>query len=356
MKTRAFIFLSFCFQVFASFGFGDYEEPPTQEEEINIADPNLVDLEESAQDFVLETKRIRFAQFPDAFNPSITRWKGQLSMCFRTYHPITRSTNQIGLVYLDENFDPAGEPRFLKFQAADPYCLFKRQDPRLFAIGDRLYAVYNNAINNEVRRMLVTEIVSDGENFIAQPAECFIHFEGETGLRSEKNWVPFVYQDHLNLAYSLVPHRILTPVFGTESCRTAFLTHPSVKWNWGVLRGGTPALLEGGEYLAFFHSSKSMATQHSKGKNIPHYFMGAYTFSAEPPFAITRISSRPIIGKKFYKGKSYKTWKPLHVVFPGGYISDENYLWILYGRQDHEIWVAKLDKNAFFNSLIPVLQ
>ena len=97
-----------------------------------------------------------------------------------------------------------------------------------------------------------------------------------------------------------------------------------------------------------------MATLHSKGKIIPHYFMGAYTFSANPPFKITRISREPIIGKNFYHGTSYKTWKPLHVVFPGGFVESDGYIWILYGRQDHEIWVAKLDKQKLFDGLIPV--
>ena len=83
-----------------------------------------------------------------------------------------------------------------------------------------------------------------------------------------------------------------------------------------------------------------------------HYFMGAYTFSAKPPFQITRISTEPIIGKNFYNGPAYTTWKPLRVVFPTGCLMDEDFIWVTYGRQDFEIWVAKFDKQALLESLV----
>ena len=334
----------------------DYKLPPSEilEPEEPISNPNSPDLEERAQAFVLETKRIVIPGYPDAFNPSIIRWKGRLLMAFRTYHPKLRSTNEIAYVYLNEKFNPEGEPKFLKFRYPDPLCLNKRQDPRLLAADGKLYVIYNNAVKGEVRRMLVGVVETDGDDLIVNQVQCLFHFDAEREQRSEKNWVPFDYKGRVHLAYSLVPHRILSPLNGLNACETIASSLAAVKWNWGVLRGGTSALLEGGQYLAFFHSSKSMATQHSKGRSIPHYFMAAYTFSAEPPFHLTSMSPEPIVGKNFYKGPAYKTWKPLRVVFPGGYVADEKYIWVLYGRQDHEIWVAKMDKKGLLDSLIPV--
>ena len=123
--------------------------------------------------------------------------------------------------------------------------------------------------------------------------------------------------------------------------------------NW---RGGTPGLIiDGSQYLAFFHSSKVMPTVHSNGDNILHYFIGAYTFAQHPPFEITQISPEPIVGRKFYNGTIYTPyWKPVRAIFPCGYIFDGSYIWIAYGRQDHEIWLAKLDKEGLLNSLVPV--
>ncbi len=341
----------------------DYTQPPTEEMEKPAPPPpvdTFLDLEESAQDFVLETKQIVIEGHPFAFNPSIVRFRGSLLFFFRTYDPKTRATNQIGLTWLDDDFNPIGKPQFLQFSSNDPYALQKRQDPRLIPLGERLFVAYNNVLQEpkerEIRRMVLAEVKYDGETFTVEDSDCFIKFEGERRDRSEKNWVPFEYQGEILFAYSLVPHRILQPLHGRSECSIKASTLSKFKWDWGVLRGGTPALLDNGEYLAFFHCSKSMRTVHSKGESIPHYFMGAYTFSAHPPFHLTQISPRPIVGKRFYHGPAHKTWKPLVVVFPCGLVMDENYIWVVYGRQDHETWVVKLDKKGLYQSLVPVSQ
>ena len=97
-----------------------------------------------------------------------------------------------------------------------------------------------------------------------------------------------------------------------------------------------------------------MATVHSQNKEVLHYLMGAYTFAAQPPFNITQISPEPIIGKKFYSGAEYKPyWHPVRAIFPCGFVFDKQYIWVVYGRQDHEMWVVKLDKLKLYASLIP---
>jgi predicted GH43/DUF377 family glycosyl hydrolase len=333
--------------------FSDYTLDPKEIEDQSPLVANAPNLEDEATSFVLETRRIEIDGFPHAFNPSIIRWNGRLLMSFRTYHPETGATNEVGLVYLNEAFEPVGSPKLVQFRESDPNCLLKKQDPRLFEVDGELLLIYNNSIKDEVRRMLAAKVELEGDEFVGHSITGFFDFEGQKETRSEKNWVPFDYGGRLHLAYSLLPHKILSPVDGSSFCESVASTLSPIRWNWGVLRGGTPALKENGEYLAFFHSPKNLATEHSEGKLMLHYFIGAYTFSTEPPFEITKISPKPIIGKNFYTGPAYKTWKPLRVVFPGGFIADEMFIWLFYGRQDHEIWVAKLDKKELLRSLIP---
>lgn len=322
-----------------------------------IYGPKLFDLHELAQDFVLETKRIQIPEFPDIFNPSLIEWGGNFLLSFRIYGP-NGSTHQIGLARLDQECNLIGNAQVLDIPFDDAYCHSKRQDPRLISLNGRLYIVYNNhlktVVDREIRRMLVAEVLSRDGKFYVEKSDIFMHFEGEQLTRTEKNWVPFDYQGNLFLAYSLTPHRILHPVLGTEFCASVCASETPSCWDWGVLRGGTPALKIGNEYLAILHSSKNMPTLHSGGKTILHYFMGAYMFSAEPPFHITRISPEPIVAKNFYNGPAYKTWKPLRVVFPCGLVSTGPYLWISYGKQDHEVWVVKVDREKLLSTLIPV--
>jgi predicted GH43/DUF377 family glycosyl hydrolase len=325
--------------------------------EIDPFNPALIDLEERAQDFVLETKQIEIEGFPNAFNPSIIRWNGALLLSFRFYKE-NGTTDGIGLVWLDQELNLRGEPQILNIEYNGRRYLSKQQDPRLISAKDSLFLVYNNTIDLKGyprnRRIFLVELLYDGMTFLPQAPECLLHFTGEDPVLPEKNWVPFEYDDTLYLSYSIEPHLIFRPLFGSGSCETIAQSTSLIPWSFGILRGGTPALLSEGEYLAFFHSSLNMPSLHSKGRIVQHYFMGAYTFSASYPFALTRISPEPIVGRNFYQGKFQRTWKPLHVVFPGGWVEDGPFIWIAYGRQDHEIWIAKMDKKGLLSSLIEV--
>jgi len=319
----------------------------------------LYDLESAAQNFVLETKKIEIPGYPHAFNPGIIRWQGRLLMSFRIIADSKQSFNtEIGLIFLDENFCPVGKPQLLNLRDEYSISPCRAEDARLITLDDRLYMVYDDNIEFKISkggfRIYVAEIYYDGEHFIADPIECLKSFENESRNVREKSWVPFEYQGNLLLAYSLLPHLIFYPrLDGTGICDTVASTESSISWRWGILRGGTPGLIEKEGYLAFFHSSIEMATVHSSGKKMAHYFIGAYLFSHQPPFAILKISPEPIIGKNFYKGTHYKPyWKPIRCVFPCGYISDDKHIWLTYGRDDHEAWVVKLDKKGLLQSLV----
>ncbi len=320
----------------------------------------LVDLEKDRQDFVIETKKIEIPGFPFAFNVGITKWNNCNLMSFRDIpNPKKSFESNLGLVIVDDDFFPISKPQLieLRFESMIP-C--RAEDARLIVVGEKLYMVYSDngepAISKGGFRVYLCEILYLDGHFYAENIRCLLDFDGENRNIREKNWVPFEYEENLFLAYSILPHRILKPLLETNICETICSTLSKISWKWGDLRGGTPALpINQESYLSFFHSSIPMTTVHSKGKNISHYFIGAYLFSRIPPFTITHVSQTPIIGKNFYHGEMYKPyWKEICAVFPCGFIQDDQYIWIVYGRQDHEAWVAKLDKEQFLNSLVSV--
>lgn len=318
---------------------------------------HLINFEEHAQDFVLETKQIRIPGYPTAFNPSLLRLYDSILMSFRVRDPITLLTHQIGFVWLDDDFNVVSQPQLLDTSFYNPYHNKRLQDPRLIVCNGKIYMIYNNVIGPlplEIRRMIVAELHFLHGKLHIHNETILTDFEGEGRQPREKNWVPFVYQGTLLLADTLVPHRVLYPVLGTNKCITIATTQGDIQWDWGQIRGGTQALKIDEDYLGFFHSSKDLYSAHSPNAKIAHYFIGAYTFSGQPPFSITRVSPEPIVAPDFYHSPEYKTWKPLKVVFPGGFINDENFIWIAYGKQDHEIWIVKLDKKGLYDSLIPV--
>jgi predicted GH43/DUF377 family glycosyl hydrolase len=322
---------------------------------------SFTDLEEKRHDFVLETKKIEIPGLPIAFNPSIIRWKDMLLMTFRVIPDRKQSfTSYIGIVQLDDRFTPKGIPQLLEMRKNSKVPC-RAEDARLILIGNSLMLVYSDNVEPKISkggfRMYLAAVHYDGVNFTLENIECLSQFEGESRAVREKNWVPFDYKGTLLMSYSISPHKIFCPFFGTGECETVALTKAPIKWDFGQLRGGTPAVKIGNEYLAFFHSSIQMSSLQSAGQRMLHYFMGAYTFSSSPPFELKRISPEPIIGKDFYNAPFFYKyyWQPGLYVFPAGILVDKDIIWIAYGRQDHEIWIAKIDKKHFLESLIDII-
>lgn len=314
----------------------------------------LLDLQEMNQGFVLENKKIEIPGYPHAFNPSLIRWQGNLWMSFRSYDRATFPINTLGMIQLDESFSPAGDPQILNILEVYPRKDVRAQDIRLVAVGESLHIVYNRANLQNIRRICVAKLQEkDGRFAIVQP-ECLNQFPGMLPRRNEKNWVPFGFNDNLLLSYSLNPHRILGPFTGTGTCDLFAKSNGKIAWDWGELRGGTPALVDGDHYLAFFHSCKRIETKQSQGRKAKHYLMGAYTFARQPPFQILSISPHPIVGSDFYRGNMETLWGTMWVFFPGGLIVDEEFVWVAYGRQDREIWIAKIDKKRLLDSLVAI--
>lgn len=326
---------------------------------LSLGSVEPVDLEERAQTFVLETKRVVIPGHPFAFNPSLIRWKGELLLSFRTIPDRKQSFHSLlWLIRLNEQMEPSGEASLLNTRPLYYPVPSRAEDGRLIAVGEQLYFVYADNSEEKVSRggfrVHLAEVKEKGGRFYLEGVEPLLDFPGASREFREKNWVPFVYNQTLLLSYSLDPHRVFLPLIGTGSCVEIASSVADLGWDWGVLRGGTTALFleEEGEYLSFFHSSVDLGTVHSGGKKMSHYFMGAYTFQKDPPFAITRISPEPIVAKGFYSGESYKPyWKPVRCVFPCGHIVEGDHIWISYGRQDHECWLVKLDKTALLESL-----
>lgn len=318
------------------------------------------DLEDDKQEWVLETKQISIPGFPHAYNPSIIPWHQGYLMTFRiTPNLKSRFESHIGVVLLSDNFDIISDPQILVMNGDCLPIPPRSEDPRLIYVQDKLYLVYSDNKEEKITRggfrVYLAELKHNEHFFYIENIQGIFTFPDVSLSVREKNWTPFVYDDELYLAYKLVPHIVLKPILGTSLAHHAHQSYPQIDWKWGELRGGTPALLVNGQYLSFFHSSIDIETVHSHGKKLSHYFMGAYTFSPSPPFYITSLSPSPIIGKGFYHGKEYPPyWKPVKAIFPCGFVFDQNFIWIAYGRDDHEVWIVKLDKNKLLKSLIPV--
>ena len=78
------------------------------------------------------------------------------------------------------------------------------------------------------------------------------------------------------------------------------------------------------------------------------YFIGAYTFSSEPPFRMLRMSKRPIV-PDFPEGFVYPDID--YVPYPMSVSLDDKYVNVSMGWQETEGWILTLDRKLLFAGL-----
>jgi predicted GH43/DUF377 family glycosyl hydrolase len=147
-----------------------------------------------------------------------------------------------------------------------------------------------------------------------------------TNTGNEKNWLWFVHQEKLHMIYQTFPHTVVR-FDGSMKAEHVYEMYPfGFHWPLGHPRGGTPPVKIGQEYWSFFHSSDD-SLKHKKRR----YYMGAYAFSAQPPFAMTRFIKTPLlVGSTDDRGG---VGKPL-VVFPCGALLREDKWIVTFGVND----------------------
>jgi predicted GH43/DUF377 family glycosyl hydrolase len=307
---------------------------------------------------VRRTFQIDVSPFKDSFNPSICPFGDEYILTFR-YRPelATRPwISYVGIMRLDSTFTRISDPELLDVRKGKTLIPSQSEDARVFCYKDEIYIIYNDACDienpsrNQRREMYIAKVLFEEGHFSVEDPIKIIHKDNYYIQNWEKNWTPFVYGDSLLMCYSLVPNQILDVNWLAEECKPLFISSPKVNWQWGSVRGGTPAQLVDGEYLAFFHSSLSLYSNVSSDQPRYHYFMGAYMFSSQPPFKITKISSEPINGENFYTRSS----QPLRVIYPGGYVISGENIYIAYGKDDHQIWIGEVNKKTLMKSLKPI--
>lgn len=305
---------------------------------------------DSQSDYLIETKQIKIPSYPDAFNPSIARWHGSLLLSFRVYTSSKSHAPFIGLSWLDEQFDPIGEPHLLHFsdRRGQKIPLNIGEDPRLIVENERLWVSYNFPVGSTCR-MAWAELTWDGEHFSFHPLEYWLSFPQEHPSRPEKNWVPFFIDGESSpfFSYALSPHHVLVQT-APHYCDSVAITNKPLNWEWGEIRGGSPALSLGDVHLGFFHSVQFTTNFDVIGGVMRTYFAGAYLFSSKKPFELTHISTQPLPNPLSIS----KQLEDLNCegIYPGGFVFDSQFIWLVFGRHDKEMGVAKLDRKKFFST------
>ncbi len=211
-------------------------------------------------------------------------------------------------------------------------------DPKVFSHGGQDFlswveatwddADYQNTIRCVVKRAKfngaeLTDIVTDGL------------LPGNDGKSLQKNFIYFSHDGELHVIYECAPALRIFRI----SDFTQF-TSPGIAWPYGTPKGDTAPLPYEGKLMRFFHSrldNEKLGSRH-------RYYIGAVLHNAEPPFAVERVSKRPIVyGSEIngVKKADCPHWKA-NVVFGGSAVEKDGAFLLPIGVNDSEMVITKI--------------
>ena len=313
-------------------------------------------------DLVVRVKKISLDKIRTPYNASLIEHKDGYLLFFRydVKQPIRLLNHHmpfrtyIGAVRLDEEFNQTGP-----IQTIDTESHFS-EDPRVLRMGRDLFLSYNDMERNPVYSRSIRMARLDPESLSVK----YILNLDQHIQPVEKNWTQFVYENEegeslMYFNYSFNPHKIVA----LKDIRSNVLSHESypnslclqkISWekDWGILRGGTPARLVDGQYLAFVHSSFKEAGR-------VWYVMAAVTFDPHPPFRINAISRFPILFDGIYDTPAEHTApKMIRCLFPSGFAmgweDGREVIHVSCGENDCAVKIVTLDKDILMETLVPV--
>lgn len=274
------------------------------------------------------------------FNGSICRHRGKTYFACRADQAIEGKwweTIRIMACILDDEYNPiVGTEQYLNLHSDKNY--HHVEDPRLISDGSNLYCVYTDG--DDVYSAVIDDSLCVVKNNGKVNATLSLTSQNQA---KEKNWTPFLHKGLLHYVYSEAPRIVLNP--------NGQLSVPSqsATWEYGHVRGGTPAVPYDGEFITFFHSSMIFDNQNTRwGQRC--YFMGALTFNTSQPFSLKRMTSIPLMKGASY-GKSIPRPTASLVVFPAGVIEETDHFVVSYGCNDVYTRIIRISK-SILNSLL----
>lgn len=244
---------------------------------------------------------------------------------------------------LDGSFRPVGGPEHLRVD--HPLAAEGQDDPRLWWHAGALHCSFTGVARDAAgvrASMLYARLRPD----LTTEAAFAPEFAGRASW--EKNWAFFSHDGALYAVYYIAPrHRILR-VAGAR-CEEVHATETPPLWTGGELRGGTPPLRLGDEYVCFAHASTEEPRPGMPGHK--RYVAPAYTFEARPPFRVTAITPAPV----WEVDESVRPYGlGYSVLFPCGAVADGDGFVVSMGHHDHWIELRRLAAADLRRALAPI--
>lgn len=298
------------------------------------------------------------------YNPSAIRVTDKLIlMAYRLSIASANSPGQdfIECAFLDEDLQQLS-PRFRLDLNCD-----RCEDPRLVTIGKQVCLIYGipmwDGSDWRQRRLAIAHLEINQTGLGVRVIDSSPLPSIRIGVRCEKNWTPFQYNNDLLFSYCLNPHTVVKQrsqaeweLLGETSC--------PIIWPSTFISGGTPAvkLPQADEYLGFFHAVSfpfdrlrdAPCDEHRFLSHTRYYTFGAYTFAGTPPFKLLKASPHPLTFEGMLNVPNTRMSRDERVLFPAGLLIDREYSLLFIGENDSAMKAIRFQTVSLLKSLVPV--
>ncbi len=301
------------------------------------------------------------------YNPAIVHHRGRLLMAYRIDFGYDKPLRvAVAICELDARLQVV--PDSVVALSDTIRCSAENHfDARFLVFDGRLFIHYNNNWDTAPNRLFLVEL--DQDTLEARAPARLLNLMGER-QPIEKNWMLFAHDEELFAIYQVDPHVVLRVDLagaGPVCCRPGYHTVWETKGytrRYGALRGGTPPVRVGANYVSVFHSrthTRSLAQgipaqAVEKLRRMPwlhpikrwfreqfdpvRYYGGVYVFAAEPPFTPTFMRPTPILWPEREGRRRHPTPSPMaprRVVYPCGLVRLDDDRWLVsYGIHDEQ--------------------
>ncbi len=261
------------------------------------------------------------------YNPSLVRTGEGFLLAYRS-EPENFKVSEIVLAEMDGARNVLRNQR-LKVPGVEKGCSL--EDPRLFVYGECTYIAFSIARYGLKEGWKCVQaygkLAKKGRSWTV--STLWIPKYGANDWSSkEKNWTFFEAEGALRCIYDMGAAGWTVLELEGDEVVQEWRSSP-VRWRWGRMSGGTPAVDWQGQKLTMFHSWE----KHPRRSRL--YHAAWLTFGATAPHAPMMVSSAPVLTAKEEWGApdGAQGWQPL-CVFPGGLEVSGHKALIAYGRND----------------------
>lgn len=275
--------------------------------------------------------------FPASFTPTVyynatvARYRSDLLLLtrrhrfFTTPHAPDSNTSDLAIFRIHPNMTL--DPACLIPAAPSRYSCEQWEDPRACVADGSLHVSFATWVHGQpwsIRQSLCY-LTANLSRFdvLYEPAYGGNHPTPQQATSHNKNWLFFQHRGTWHFIYLTAPkHTVVRLSSGgviQQEHSTPFNT-TTYSSRYGLPRGGTPPVLHDGRYHTFFHSSVDDPKWRRR------YYMGAYSFAAEPPFKPLAMTPEPLLAASEADFNCLNS--PL-VVFPNGALLEDGKQWLL---------------------------